>query len=101
MLNKIIAVLAAITISVAGVPLSALANEETSEISVYVNGEKIEFDQEPVIKNDRLLVPFRAIFEALNATVNWKNETQTVTARLGTTVITFKVGDDLLTAGNK
>lgn len=33
MLNKIIAVLAAITISVVGVPLSALANTETSQIS--------------------------------------------------------------------
>ncbi|MDD6215021.1 MAG: stalk domain-containing protein [Firmicutes bacterium] len=69
MLNKIIAVLAAITISVVGVPSSELINEETSEISIYVNGEKIEFDQAPVIKNDRLLVPLRDIFEALNATV--------------------------------
>lgn len=44
-------------------------------ISVLVNNIKIVFDQEPVVENDRTLVPLRAIFEALGAEVSWDNTT--------------------------
>lgn len=40
-------------------------------IKVVVNGTQLSFEQEPVIINDRVLVPMRAIFEALGATVTW------------------------------
>ncbi|MBQ7573580.1 MAG: copper amine oxidase N-terminal domain-containing protein [Clostridia bacterium] len=40
-------------------------------IKVLVNGAQLSFEQEPVIVNDRVLVPMRAIFEALGATVTW------------------------------
>ena len=42
-----------------------------SGISVTMDGEKMEFDVEPIIQNDRVLVPFRAIFEALGANVSY------------------------------
>jgi len=45
------------------------SSEKTSEISVELNGKKLEFDQPPVMVNDRVLVPMRAIFEALNADI--------------------------------
>ncbi len=42
--------------------------------------EKVtEIDQPPVVKNDRTLVPIRALSEALGAQVDWDAETQTVT----------------------
>jgi len=40
-------------------------------ITVTLNGEAIEFDVPPMIVNDRTLVPFRAIFEALGMWVEW------------------------------
>jgi len=48
--------------------------------TVFYNGEKIKFDQIPVIDNGRTLVPLRAIFEKIGAQVEWDGETQTVTA---------------------
>ncbi len=56
-------------------------------ISVTLNGTPITFDQPPIIKEGRTLVPVRAIFEALGADVVWDSDTRTVTAtREDTTV---------------
>lgn len=44
-------------------------------IKVFVNGKKPVFDQLPVIKEGRTLVPVRAITEALGATVQYDPET--------------------------
>ena len=49
-------------------------------VTVTYNGEKIYFDRLPLIENGRTLVPLRAIFETIGATVEWNGETQTVTA---------------------
>lgn len=49
-------------------------------IDVVVSNQKLALDQEPVIEYGRTLVPMRAIFEALGATVHWDAETQTITA---------------------
>lgn len=49
-------------------------------IQVFVKGQKLNFDSQPVIQNGRTLVPLRAIFEALGADVQWDNATRTVTA---------------------
>lgn len=50
------------------------------EITVFVNGDKVEFDQPPIIVNDRTLVPMRAIFEKLNLTVQWFGDERRITA---------------------
>ena len=47
-------------------------------ISVYVNGEKLEFDVAPVLLNDRTMVPVRAISEALDCSVDWDAANRTV-----------------------
>jgi competence protein ComEC len=57
---------------------SSFASIAESEISVNLNGSIIEFDQPPIIQSGRTLVPVRAIFEALGATVEWLPETRTV-----------------------
>jgi hypothetical protein len=44
----------------------------TGDYSVVVNGERLEFDQNPVMVNDRILVPVRGIFEALGAEVDFE-----------------------------
>jgi uncharacterized YkwD family protein len=61
-------------------------------IQVTVNDTAVQFDQEPIIENDRVLVPVRKIFEALGATVSWTERTQTVTANKNTTVIILQIG---------
>jgi len=45
------------------------------EISVTLDGTPIQFlDAEPIIVEDRTLVPFRAIFEALDMDVEWDDD---------------------------
>lgn len=75
--------------------LSTGNKEEPIEkpIKVYAENTEIKFsDCEPIIKNGRVLVPMRAIFETLGATVEWNKETRTVTAKKGDTIITLQRG---------
>lgn len=77
-------------------PSSVPTNAENNdEIKVQLNGKPLNFaDQKPVVINDRTLVPLRGIFEALGAKVDWDDETQTVIATQGDTVIGLKIGDE-------
>jgi len=59
--------------------IPALAAED-QPISVQIDGKLQQFEQPPVIVNDRTLVPLRAIFEVLGARIDWDSKTQTVTA---------------------
>lgn len=44
---------------------------EEDNIAVTVNGVPLVFDQQPVMKDDRVMVPIRKVFEALGADVYW------------------------------
>ena len=65
-------------------------------IKVMLNSNKILFDQPPVIIDGRTLVPLRAIFEALGATVEWDDATKTVIAQKDNTKIQITIGDNKL-----
>ena len=56
---------------------------QNGEITVNVDGEKLTFDQPPMLINSRTMVPLRIIFEKLGATVDWEEATSTVTATKG------------------
>lgn len=66
------------------------------DIKVIVNGQNVVFDQPPIIENNRTLVPLRAIFEALGAIVGWDNETNSVIATKGDTLIFLQIGHNQL-----
>ncbi|MBC7325807.1 MAG: copper amine oxidase, partial [Moorella sp. (in: Bacteria)] len=53
---------------------------EQNGIAVLVDGLPVNFDAPPVIQNDRVLVPFRAVAEAIKVPVSWDAQTKTVTA---------------------
>lgn len=65
----------------------------TNEIMVVVDGEILEFDQQPVIQDSRTLVPFRKILEALGAEVYWDDDTRQVRAVKDDTEISFVIGE--------
>lgn len=50
---------------------------QDSTIKVVMDGKQLSFDQNPVIMNDRVMVPIRAIAEAMGAEVSW-NEVRKV-----------------------
>lgn len=64
-------------------------NVFADDITVYMNGEKMSFEQPPIIINDSTLVPFRAIFEELDMTVQWFGEDKRVTAEKENLAITL------------
>ena len=68
-----------------------------ADITVTLNGEAIDFaDQAPAIVEGRTLVPLRAIFEALGASVEWDQATKTVSSTLGEDSISLSVGSTTL-----
>lgn len=73
---------------------------ESTDIHVVVDGKGLEFDVAPFLENGRMLVPLRAIFEALDAEVGWDGETRTVTASKGNKVITLQIGNDKALVGD-
>ncbi|OPZ92173.1 MAG: hypothetical protein BWY74_01713 [Firmicutes bacterium ADurb.Bin419] len=66
-------------------------------IKVLIDGVQVKFDQPPVIQDGRTLVPLRAIFEAMDATVTWDAETRTVTSIKIDTTIVLKIGNNVMT----
>ena len=71
--------------------------EETEEKTVMVKVDGVTLtieDQQPIIENNITLVPLRAIFEALDAEVNWDGETRTVTASKDKNTIELKIGEE-------
>ena len=65
----------------------------TNDVKVYVNGEYIEMDQKPIFKDDRILIPVRAVGEALKCKVDWNHDTQTVTLNSGATELKITIGE--------
>ncbi len=59
--------------------LDKLVVYKYSDIGVTVNGKEVEFEsyKYPYIKNERTMVPMRAIFESLGAEVTWDDESKT------------------------
>lgn len=87
--------------TVANETKNEVLTNSTKDILVFVDGNKIEFDQKPIIQNGRTLVPFRKIFEALNADVTWNNDTQQVKAKRNDTEISFIIGQKVLYINGK
>ncbi len=78
-----------------------LAYANNSTIKVLVNGVEIKTDQPPIIRNGRTLVPLRAIFEALNAKVEYEEGTRKITATRGNTRIVLYIGFNQALVNNK
>lgn len=51
-----------------------------NNITVQLDGKTLNFDVQPQLIGGRTMVPLRMIFESMGATVDWNNDTQTVTA---------------------
>ncbi|WP_135557165.1 stalk domain-containing protein [Paenibacillus cymbidii] len=66
-------------------------------IKGYVNGERVDFEVQPLIRNGSTLVPFRAISAALRATVDWNEAERTVTVAKNGVVIKLVIGSDIAT----
>jgi hypothetical protein len=75
--------------------------DESPSISVILNGKKLSFSEQPYIENGTTRVPMRAIFEALDAEVDYEASTKTITARKGSTAIKLVTGSSTATINGK
>lgn len=75
-----------------------------SDVQVQVNGDVLNFADNngnivnPQIINDRTMVPFRKIFNALNVAdenITWIAETRTIKAKQNDTQIELQIGNDV------
>ena len=67
---------------------------DTEKITVKVNGEEVKTDVAPVMENDRILLPMRAIFETLGCNVSYRvtDGMQIVSACHGDKQIMLEIG---------
>ena len=72
---------------------ASLSVSAAGATSLVVDGTNVQTDMPPVIVDGRTLVPVRALFESLGATVGWEESTQTATATKGSTVISMQIGN--------
>jgi len=79
-LKKMLAVATCVAV-LATQTMPAMAKDRKKDITVEIDGKKIEFDVNPQMDNDRTMVPMRKMFEELGALVKWDGETNTVIAR--------------------
>lgn len=75
-----------------------ISEASSAEIRLWIDGNYVSTDAEPVIENGRTLVPVRVIAEQMGYDVKWDNETQTVIISAnGETsqgkIINLKIGD--------
>ncbi len=91
-MKKIISLFVVLCIVLSAVPV--MAADEV--ITLKVNGIVVETDTPPYIRNDRTMVPMRAIFEALGAIVTWNDDTKTARGVKGETTVEITVGENLI-----
>lgn len=71
---------------------ASITSAAPASVSVQLNGKALTFDQAPVLKNNRTLVPMRTIFEALGADIQWDAKTRVVTAKNKQSSISLQIG---------
>jgi len=77
------------------IPVSS-SGIDCEPIAVYVDGERVIFpDQEPVIIDGRVLVPVRAVFEAMGFEVEWGDRRNEVTLVENERTVIIPVGNDV------
>lgn len=82
----------------AATALTAFNVSAAENISVNVDGNRVIFsDQQPVIVNERTMIPLRGTFEAMGADVQWDSENKSVTITKDDIVVTMTVGSSDIT----
>ena len=66
----------------------------SSDIGVYVGGERLYLEDPPILQDGRTLVPMRHFFEALGATVSWDASTMTAIGKRGNIEVRIPIGSD-------
>lgn len=77
-------------------------NVNAQDINIIVSGEELECDVEPFIdENNRILVPFRAIFEKFDAFVEWNVKSKSILCIKDDLTIKLVINNDKMFVNGK
>jgi len=94
MKKKILAIMLAVVLAVAAMPLSLSAYDRS--ITVTINGNAVYFpDQQPIIVDGRTLVPVRGVFESLGFGIEWQDSTRTVFLANAYHAVIIRIGNSI------
>ena len=83
-----------------GILISVISVNASEQVKVKIDNNEISFDVPPQLIGGRTMVPLRAIFEALGATVQWDDSTQTVVAYNEVSIVKATINNNIMTVNN-
>ncbi|MGZ4112991.1 MAG: C40 family peptidase [Tumebacillaceae bacterium] len=70
-----------------------VAHAAENDMKILVDDKPLVTDVQPIVLNDRTLLPLRAVFESLGANVEWLQAQNAIEGRKGSTVIQLHFND--------
>lgn len=64
-----------------------------TDIKLFINGKKVVLEQNIIIENSRVLVPYSLIAKNLGADSNWDSSTKKVTVKSDVKIVEIKIGN--------
>ncbi|NLJ71789.1 MAG: copper amine oxidase, partial [Syntrophomonadaceae bacterium] len=64
----------------------------SADIHIEIDGNTLQSDVVPIIKDARILVPFRIIAEAIDIDVSWDEQTKSINAQKGADKLILNIG---------
>jgi hypothetical protein len=80
---------------------AAVAYSQKYPVSLQVDGQKIQSDVSPVILQDRTLIPVRAVFEDMGATVTWDKIKRQARITTEDSVVVLTIGSNKAVVNGK
>jgi len=75
--------------------INVQAQNSSSPIPIYIQGQKKSFDSPPILKDGRVFLPIRYISEYFGAQVAWDDQTKTVAIKQGSKTIFLQIGNSI------
>ncbi len=100
-MKKIISGIAALIMAVAVFAGGTVYADDNNHVTVYVNDADLGHETNPIIINSRVMVPMRAIFEALGAAVTWDQGTRTAIGVKDGVSVSLSIGSKTMYVGDK
>jgi len=75
--------------------INVQAQNSSSPIPIYIQGQKKSFDSPPILKDGRVFLPIRYISEYFGAQVTWDDQTKTVAIKQGSKTIFLQIGNPI------
>ncbi len=87
---------------IAAVAFSSMGAASAQTIRARVDGNFVSFPEaQPVMVNNRVMVPVRGVFEHMSASVRWNESAQTVTAERGDDTIKLTINSTYATVNGR